>query len=148
PAEQEQLAPRSTEPIRPSPDPNAPGHRDGTPAAAPAHTPSAAVPPGPGAASPTPATVTGRSDSVSAAPAAGPIAGQGTRPRPLEDLPIEAAQPSPRSTLLREVISVAVDSDDPGAYAMGASQPEQRSRQAQWILLGAVLVVIVALVFA
>src|SRR5690625_4153471 len=31
---------------------------------------------------------------------------------------------------------------------MGASQPEQRSRQSQWILLGAVLVVIVALVFA
>src|SRR5690625_5824025 len=31
---------------------------------------------------------------------------------------------------------------------MGASQPDQRSRQSQWILLGAVLVVIVALVFA
>lgn len=148
PAEQEELAPRATEPIRPSPDPNAPGHRDGTPAAASAQTPSAAVHPGPGAASPTPVTVTGRSDSVSAVPSEGPIVVQGRQHRPLEDLPIEAAQPSPRSTLLREVISVAVDSDDPDAYAMGASQPEQRSRQSQWILLGAVLVVIVALVFA
>src|SRR5699024_10123221 len=148
PAEQEELAPRATEPIRPSPDPNAPGHRDGTPAAASAQTPSAAVHPGPGAASPTPVTVTGRSDSVSAVPSEGPIVVQGRQHRPLEDLPIDAAQPSPRSTLLREVISVAVDSDDPDAYAMGASQPEQRSRQSQWILLGAVLVVIVALVFA
>src|SRR5699024_9442261 len=64
PAEQEQLAPRSTEPIRPSPDPNAPGHRDGTPAAASAQTPSAAVHPGPGAASPPPVTDTHASDGA------------------------------------------------------------------------------------
>jgi len=148
PSEQDQLAPRAAEPIRPSSDANAAGHGDGTPAAASAQTPSAAVHPGPGAASPTPVSVAGRSDPISADQSVGPIVVRGRRPRALEDPPPEAAAPSQRSTLLREVISVAVDSDDPDAYAMGASQPEQRSRQSQWILLGAVLVVIVALVFA
>lgn len=117
-----------------------------TPAAAPA--PSSPADPESSADSPAPVAVAGRTEPVTAGLETGPIVVRGREHSAFDDPPTEVTQPAQRSTLLREVVNVAVDSDDPGTFAMGPSQPEQRSRQAQWILLGGVLLVILALVFA
>src|SRR5690606_8411027 len=66
----------------------------------------------------------------------------------LDDTPPEESEPSARSSLLRDVVGVAVGADDPDTYAMGPSDREKRSLQSQWIILGGVIVVMGALVFA
>lgn len=76
-----------------------------------------------------PIVVPGRGRSVTAAPAAG--------------------ESFSRGALARDVVAVALNSDDPGsAFARTPAEPAERSRIAQWILLGAALLVILALVFA
>ncbi|MFC0674949.1 Rne/Rng family ribonuclease, partial [Brachybacterium hainanense] len=52
------------------------------------------------------------------------------------------------SSLLRDVVGVAMDREETVSYAQTAIPKEQRSRTAQWVLVLAVLGVIVALVFA
>lgn len=97
--------------------------------------PSAAVP------------VVGRTEPV--APArTGPIVVRGRDRTGDDQEPEETTTPSMRSSLLRDVVSVAVDSDDPSTYALGPRAPEERSRQSQWIIAGAVLLTIIAAVFA
>lgn len=99
------------------------------------------------AASPAAVPVVGRTQPV--APAhTDPIVVRG-RDRPGSDpVPEESTVPYARSSLLRDVVSVAVDSDDPDTYALGHRAPEERSRQSQWIIAGAVLLTIIAAVFA
>src|SRR5690606_23266052 len=53
-----------------------------------------------------------------------------------------------RSSLLRDVVGVAVDADDPDTFALGPRDQEKRSLQSQWILIGGAILVMVALVFA
>lgn len=60
----------------------------------------------------------------------------------------QAAPEQSRASYLRDVVGVAMDHDDPSTFEMGPAEPAARSRQAQWILLGAALVVIVAVVIA
>lgn len=53
------------------------------------------------------------------------------------------------SALVRDVMGVAMSAEDSSNVFTTMSEPdEQRSRQTQWILIGAALVVIIALVFA
>ncbi|MCT1384866.1 hypothetical protein M4D54_04360 [Brachybacterium sp. p3-SID1565] len=78
----------------------------------------------------------------------GPIVVRGRDRSSLEGTDLDATVPIGRAALLRDVVNVAVDSDDPDAYTMGPLPAEQRSRISQWILLGGVLLVIVAMVLA
>lgn len=78
----------------------------------------------------------------------GPIVVRGRDRSSLEGTDLDTTVPIGRAALLRDVVNVAVDSDDPDAYAMGPLPAEQRSRVSQWILLGGVLLVIVAMVLA
>ncbi|MFQ6485620.1 hypothetical protein [Brachybacterium epidermidis] len=78
----------------------------------------------------------------------GPIVVRGRDRSSLEGTDLDTTVPIGRAALLRDVVNVAVDSDDPDAYAMGPLPAEQRSRISQWILLGGVLLVIVAMVLA
>ncbi|WP_193106316.1 hypothetical protein [Brachybacterium sp. FME24] len=100
------------------------------------------------ASSPIPVAVPGRTESVAPIATDGPIVVRGRARPAYGDQPEETTSASSRSSLLRDVVSVAVDSDDPGTYAMGPRQPEERSRQSQWIIAGAVLLTIIAAVFA
>ncbi|MFC7455724.1 hypothetical protein ACFQS2_00835 [Brachybacterium sp. GCM10030267] len=102
----------------------------------------------PSAGSPAPMAVSGRTESLAPVVSDGPIVVRGRDRSALEDPPEEATVPSGRGTLFRDVVGIAVDADDPETYALGPTQAEERSRQSQWILIGGVLVVIVALVFA
>jgi hypothetical protein len=65
----------------------------------------------------------------------------------------EDRAPEPSSgrggSLFRDVVDVAMADEAPdNAYAAAAAPREERSRQSQWIIVGAALLVIVALVFA
>jgi len=91
--------------------------------------------------------VRGRTEPVAPA-ATGPIVVRGRDRIGSGPEPEESTAPYARSSLLRDVVSVAVDSDDPGTYALGPRAPEERSRQSQWIIAGAVLLTIIAAVFA
>lgn len=99
------------------------------------------------ATSPSAMPVPGRTEPVAPA-ATGPIVVRGRDRIGSDPEPEESAAPYARSSLLRDVVSVAVDSDDPGTYALGPRAPEERSRQSQWIIAGAVLLTIIAAVFA
>nr|WP_245349438.1 hypothetical protein [Brachybacterium fresconis] len=114
---------------------------------APAETRTPSQAPGGGSAA-DPAAVTGRGESVAPAAVDGPIVVHGRGRSSLDDEPAESTLPASRSSLLRDVVSVAVDHDDPDSYAWGPQQPEERSRQSQWIIAGAVLLTIIAAVFA
>jgi hypothetical protein len=98
-----------------------------------------------------PVAIPGRTESRAPTTGTQPIVVRG---RSRSDLEVAAATSaaapiaSSRSSLLRDVVSVAVDSDDPDTYALGPRQPEERSRQSQWIIAGAVLLTIIAAVFA
>ena len=50
--------------------------------------------------------------------------------------------------VLRDVVGVAVDADDPDTFALGPRDREKRSLQSQWIVVGGVIVVMFALVLA
>lgn len=100
---------------------------------------------------PVPVLVPGRSEPV--APGSGPIVVPG-RDR-ISDVDGDAeAWSTPvsqqeRTSLLRDVVGVATDRDETGStFMMGPEDAEERSRQSQWILAGAVLFVIIAMVFA
>lgn len=77
----------------------------------------------------------------------GPIVVPG-RTLSVSALPPEEVEANPRQSLLRDVVGVALDDDDPATYQLGPAESTARSRQTQWILLGAALLVILALVFA
>lgn len=80
----------------------------------------------------------------------GPIIVPG-RSRAFSESDTESSAPErtgSRSSLLRDVVGVAIDDDNPGTYALGPSEEISRSRQTQWILAGAVLLVLLAMVFA
>lgn len=94
-----------------------------------------------------PLAVSGRTESLAPVDS-GPIVVRGRDRSALESDVPEDTVPASRSSLLREVVGVAVDADDPQTWGLGPAQPAARSRQAQWILLGAVLLVIIAMVFA
>jgi hypothetical protein len=77
----------------------------------------------------------------------GPIIVRGRPSSQPEDEP--AATGSHRGALMRDVVGVAMSAEDSSNVYTSTTEPEsERSRQSQWILIGAVLVVIVALVFA
>lgn len=94
-----------------------------------------------------PLAVSGRTESLAPVDS-GPIVVRGRDRSALESDVPEDTVPASRSSLLREVVGVAVDADDPQTWGLGPAQPAARSRQSQWILLGAVLLVIIAMVFA
>ncbi|EYT48963.1 hypothetical protein [Brachybacterium muris] len=94
------------------------------------------------------AEATARMGSVQDPEPTGPIVVRGRERSALEGNDLDATVPMGRSALLRDVVSVAVDKDDPDAFAMEPLPPEQRSRVSQWILLGGVLAVILAMVLA
>ncbi|WP_270410053.1 hypothetical protein [Brachybacterium paraconglomeratum] len=88
---------------------------------------------------------------AAAGPAAhetGPIVVQGRRTSYLDEAPEETTVPHSRGSLLRDVVGVAVDADDPDTFALGPRDREKRSLQSQWIVVGGVIVVMLALVFA
>ncbi|MEE1618537.1 hypothetical protein [Brachybacterium sp. J153] len=80
-------------------------------------------------------------------PPEGPIVIRGRERSPLDE-PVETTVPMSRSSLLRDVVAVAVDQDGGDSYVYSDYPAEQRSRQAQWIIIGAILLVIVAMVVA
>ena len=128
---------------------------DGTPEPATASTPgrSAPTPSHPvvhsaGSQSPSPVAVTGRTVPIAPVPEDGPIVVHG-RGRSMMDAPQqEGTGSSSRSSLLRDVVGVAVDADSPETFAMGPRDREKRSLQSQWIIIGGAIVVMVALVIA
>lgn len=94
-------------------------------------------------------------DAVGAAPlaagdSAGPFVVPGRSRSATEPATAAAPVPTTRSERVRDVVGVALNTQDPRQSGLAATGPtaEERSRVAQWILLGAGLAVIVALVFA
>lgn len=59
-----------------------------------------------------------------------------------------STQSEAKPSLFRDVVAVAMDDERPATFEMGPEPGPARSRQTQWILIGAILIVIVALVFA
>lgn len=90
-----------------------------------------------------PVIVRGRNEPVTGP--SGPIVVPGRS----EPVPRSGEATWTRGALLRDVVSIATDSgDSDSSFTMGPQQPEARDRQSHWILLGAALLVIIALVFA
>lgn len=90
-----------------------------------------------------PVIVRGRNEPVTGS--SGPIVVPGRS----EPVPRSGEATWTRGGLLRDVVSIATDSDDSdSSFTTGPQQPEARDRQSHWILLGAALLVIIALVFA
>ena len=112
-----------------------------------APTPSQPVTHGEDAAAPGPVPVPGRTVPMARSSAAGPIVVQG-RGRSSLDEPEESTVPYQRSSLLRDVVGVAVDNDAPETYALGPRDREKRSLQSQWIIIGGAIAVMIALVIA
>lgn len=80
--------------------------------------------------------------------AEGPIVVRG-RSRPLSEDPdgdSATASTESRGSLFRDVVGIAMDQDE--TYAMSAGRGSERSRHTQWILIGALLLVILAMVLA
>ena len=78
----------------------------------------------------------------------GPIVVQGRRTSLLDETGEPVSSAHSRSSLLRDVVGVAVDADDPDTFALGPRDREKRSLQSQWIIVGGVVIVMVALIFA
>ncbi|WP_394216723.1 hypothetical protein [Brachybacterium vulturis] len=112
-----------------------------------AATPSSPVAHSADAAATTPVPVTGRTDQVAPERGDGPIVIHG-RDRSVLEEPEQSTVPFQRSSLLRDVVGVAVNTDAPETYAMGPRDQEKRSLQSQWIIIGGAIVVMIALVFA
>lgn len=129
---------RPTMPHQPVPDMSPPSAN--TPAAAVRHdrTPQTTAP----------VTVVGRTEPVAPVTTDGPIIVRGRDRSALDESPALDTAANSSSSLLRDVVSVAVAADDAETFSLGPAQPEERSRQAQWIILGGVLLVILALVLA
>lgn len=99
-------------------------------------------------ASSAPIPVPGRPDPRAGAPHDGPIVVQGRNRSLLEEEVDESTVPVQHASLFRDVVGVAVGTDDPETYAMGPQDREKRSLQAQWIIIGGAILVMIALVFA
>lgn len=78
----------------------------------------------------------------------GPIVVHGRSRSVLEDPPDEETVPASRSSLLRDVVGVAVDHDAAETFALGPQDREKRSLQSQWIIIGGAIIVMIALVVA
>ena len=122
-----------------------------SPSATPSHT--AATPAQPvvhsaGAQSPSPVAVTGRTVPVASARTDGPIVVHGRDRSLREEQEDDSPAYTSRSSLLRDVVGVAVDADAPETFALGPRDREKRSLQSQWIIIGGAIVVMVALVIA
>ncbi|ATG50578.1 hypothetical protein CFK38_02865 [Brachybacterium vulturis] len=112
-----------------------------------APTPSNPVAHSEDAAATAPVAVTGRTHPVAPVREDGPIVIHG-RDRSVLEEPEESTVPFQRSSLLRDVVGVAVNTDAPETYAMGPRDREKRSLQSQWIIIGGAIVVMIALVIA
>ena len=124
---------------------------NGPSAATPDHsapTPSEPVTHSADAAPTAPVAVSGRSTPVAPVREDGPIVVQGRDRSVLRDRPEEGPAPFARSSLLRDVVGVAVDKDAPETFTMGPRDSEKRSLQSQWIIIGGALAVMIALVIA
>jgi hypothetical protein len=88
------------------------------------------------------------SDPTPAPQETGPIVVQGRRTSMLDETGEPVSSAHSRSSLLRDVVGVAVDADDPDTFALGPRDREKRSLQSQWIIVGGVVIVMVALIFA
>lgn len=95
-----------------------------------------------------PSPVVGRAAPVVPDHHDGPIVVHGRDRSLLESRPEERTVPSAHSSLLRDVVGVAVDTDAPGTFTMGPRDQEKRSLQSQWIIIGGAILVMIALVFA
>ncbi|MBB5832982.1 hypothetical protein [Brachybacterium aquaticum] len=95
-----------------------------------------------------PVAVSGRTVPMAQVDEDRPIVVQGRRTSLLDDAPEESTVPLSRGSLLRDVVGVAVDADDPDTFTMGPRDEDKRSLQSQWIIVGGVIVVMFALVFA
>ncbi|MGP9536708.1 hypothetical protein ACT3SP_01770 [Brachybacterium sp. AOP43-C2-M15] len=113
-----------------------------------AHTPSHPVTHSADSRSSEPVAVTGRTASLAPAQGDGPIVVHGRDRSVLEETPEESTVPAGRSSLLRDVVGVAVDTDAPETFTMGPRDQERRSLQSQWIIIGGAIVVMIALVIA
>lgn len=81
-------------------------------------------------------------------PEDGPIIVPG-RSRPIAPIEEEAdAWSATPAAYLRDVVGVAMDRDSDRTYVLGPQDGQDRSRQALWILIGGVVLVIIALVLA
>ena len=81
-------------------------------------------------------------------PEDGPIIVPG-RSRPIAPVEEEAdAWSATPAAYLRDVVGVAMDRDSDRTYVLGPQDGQDRSRQALWILIGGVVLVIIALVLA
>lgn len=101
-----------------------------------------------GAQSPSPVAVTGRTVPVASARTDGPIVVHGRDRSLREEQEDDSPAYTSRSSLLRDVVGVAVDADAPETFALGPRDREKRSLQSQWIIIGGAIVVMVALVIA
>ncbi|MGP9707474.1 hypothetical protein [Brachybacterium sp. AOP24-D1-21] len=95
-----------------------------------------------------PVPVSGRTASLAPVREDGPIVVHGRDRTRFDDTPDESTAPFARSSLLRDVVGVAVDADAPETFTMGPRDEEKRSLQSQWIIIGGAIVVMVALVIA
>ena len=92
--------------------------------------------------------VSGRTAPLAPVREDGPIVVHGRERSRFDDAPDESTAPFARSSLLRDVVGVAVDADAPETFTMGPRDEEKRSLQSQWIIIGGAIVVMVALVIA
>ena len=139
------LAPPAEEPTRQMPVAASAGAAATPDRSAP--TPSQPGPHGEDPAAPGPVPVAGRTVPMSRTSEAGPIVVRGRGRSSLDD-PEESTVPFQRSSLLRDVVGVAVDDDAPATYALGPRDREKRSLQSQWIIIGGAITVMLALVIA
>lgn len=95
-----------------------------------------------------PVPVSGRTAPLAPVRQDGPIVVHGRDHSRFDDAPEESTAPFARSSLLRDVVGVAVDADAPETFTMGPRDEEKRSLQSQWIIIGGAIVVMIALVIA
>ncbi|ASK65812.1 hypothetical protein CFK39_08175 [Brachybacterium avium] len=144
------LAPSTPSPAAPGSQPPSTAGASVPSAVTPDHsapTPSQPVTHSTDAAPSAPVPVSGRSSPVARGQDAGPIVVHG-RDRSVSEEPEEDTTPYARSSLLRDVVGVAVDNNAPGTFTMGPRDQEKRSLQSQWIIIGGAIVVMIALVIA
>ncbi|HEX7353130.1 hypothetical protein [Brachybacterium sp.] len=152
------LAEGGEQPLAPQPSPDASGDRAQQPGPGPetsvstpdysAPTPSSPVTHSAGEAATAPVAVAGRTAPMAPVREDGPIVIHGRDRSVLEETPEETTVPSTRSSLLRDVVGVAVDNDAPETFTLGPRDQEKRSLQSQWIIIGGAIVVMIALVVA
>lgn len=145
-------APTDEPPSATSPEPSPEQPPSATPLAAGGAAAAAAVPSPSATPAASPATPPTEDEDVPTPAAApepsGPIVVHGRDRSVLEETAPSAAWAGGRSSLLRDVVGVATDADDPDTFALGPQDQERRSLQSQWIIAGGVILVMLALVLA